>query len=278
MGYVEFPNLGNLKFEIDRVAINLFGMPIYWYGVIIASSFLISVLLLIKSSKKYGILPDNIIDILLFATPAAIICARLYYVVFNLKEFNSFGDVINIRSGGLAIYGGIIGAFITVVIVCKINKLDTLAILDVAVPYIALAQAIGRWGNFINQEAFGTNTNLPWAMTGNSIKSQLIDLKESGVNIDPNLPVHPTFLYESLWNILAFFVLIKFRNKNNKKGAVLSLYMIIYGIGRFFIEGLRMDSLMIGTFRVSQLLAAIFIVIFGIIFYLKVFKKKNIKT
>ncbi|MEN8906894.1 MAG: prolipoprotein diacylglyceryl transferase [Clostridiales bacterium] len=278
MDYVEFPNFGGLKIDIDRVALKLFNISIYWYGVIIALAFLIGVLLSIKKSKMYKIVPDHIIDILLYATPVAIICARLYYVIFNASEFDSFSDIINIRSGGLAIFGGIIGAFITAIVLCRIKKIDAYSMFDLIAPYLALSQAIGRWGNFINQEAFGSNTNLPWGMTGNSIKNQLTVMRDSGIEIEPNLPVHPTFLYESIWNVMVFILLINFRKKFKQKGAIIFLYMILYGIGRFFIEGLRMDSLMLGNFRISQLLSFVFVLVFGIIFYKKIIKSEDTET
>lgn len=274
MNLVEFPGLWGLKLNIDRVAFTVFGMPIYWYGIIIAVGFLSAVLLGVKNSKRFGIDPDNIIDAVLFATPAAIIGARLYYVILNWGDYSgNILEVFNTRNGGLAIYGGIIGAMIVGWIFAKKRKIGVMIFMDFCAPYIALGQAIGRWGNFFNQEAFGTNTKLPWGMTSPDIKAYLFDkmeaLKASGITVNPDLPVHPTFLYESLWNIAIFAFLIWYRTKSKVQGEVFYLYLILYGIGRFFIEGLRTDSLMIGTLRASQLLSAILVIVFGTLLFIK---------
>lgn len=274
MDVVEFPGLWGLKFSINRVAFDVFGISIYWYGIIIAAAFLSCVLLGMRHSRKFGLEPDNVIDLVLFAAPAAIVCARLYYVIFSWEDFKDNPvEIFNTRNGGLAIYGAIIGAFIVAYIFAKAKKIGVLRLLDFAVPYLPLGQAIGRWGNFVNQEAFGTNTTLPWGMTSNTVKMYLINnyenLKQQGILVNPEDPVHPTFLYESLWNIGAFFILIWYRNKRKPQGEVLFLYMILYGLGRFWIEGLRTDSLMIGNLRISQLLSGVFAVVFLIILFIR---------
>lgn len=273
--YVEFPGLGGIKFNVDRVAARVFGLELYWYGIIIALSIVISVILAIKESRKYGIVPDNIIDIVLFATPVAIIFARLYYVIFDLNKYNSFVDIINIRNGGLAIYGGVVGAVLATVVICKWKRISVLKFLDFGVPYLILSQAIGRWGNFFNQEAFGSNTSLPWGMTGSGIKEELLRLKSKGVNIDPSRAVHPTFLYECLWNLMVFVFLATYRKKKKFEGEVFCLYAILYGAGRFWIEGLRMDSLMFGNIRISQLLALFCVIAFTVLLILR---RKNLKN
>ena len=255
MNTIEFPVM-HLKFSIDRVAFSLFGISIYWYGIIISAAFLLAVLLALRASKRYGINSDDIIYLVWFAVPVAIICARLYYVIPNWSEFkDNIISVINIRQGGLGIYGGIIGAFATSYVFARVKKIPPLKLYDFGVPYLALAQSIGRWGNFVNQEAYGTHTTLPWGMSGGNISDG---------------PVHPTFLYESLWNISIFAFLIWYRSKKKKTdGEVLFLYMILYGFGRFFIEGLRTDSLMIGSLRISQVLAFLFVVAFSVAFYVR---------
>jgi len=273
MDYIDFPGLG-IKLEMDNIAVKIFGFPIYWYGVIIASGIFIAVFLGLRNCKKFDIVQDDLIDIILYATPIAIISARIFYVIFNISEFNSIIDMINIRRGGLAIYGGIIGIFIASIILSKKKKIKLNNLLDLSAPYIAMAQGIGRWGNFFNQEAFGSNTSLPWGMTGNKIRDELEILSKSGVKVDINKPVHPTFLYESIWNMAIFIVLILFRKKNKISGRTFYLYMILYGFGRFFIEGLRMDSLMLGPMRISQVLGALFFIIFIVIFI----KSKNNKN
>lgn len=276
MSVVEFPGLWGLKFTINRVAFKIPGtdIEIFWYGIIIAAAFLLSVLLAVRDSRKFGLKPDNIIDLVLFAAPVAIVFARIYYVIFSWENFkDDISQIFNTRQGGLAIYGGIIGALLVACIFARKKKIGILKLFDFCVPYIVLAQGIGRWGNFVNQEAFGTNTRLPWGMTSDTIKQNLLEnmdrLRSLGINVDPNMPVHPTFLYESIWNLAVFFFLMFYRKRNKLEGEVFFLYMILYGAGRFWIEGLRTDSLMLGNLRISQLLAAIFAVLLSIIFYLR---------
>jgi len=271
---VEFPGLG-LSFEISNVAFSVFGVPIYWYGIIIASAFLIAIVLALRSCRKYDIDPDTILDLVLYAAPAAIIGSRIYYVIFNWSYFK--GDlkaIIDIRSGGLAIYGAVIAAVIVAWIYCRKKKVIFFKLTDFAVPYLVLGQAIGRWGNFINQEAFGYETTLPWRMNSDAVNADIIsrvgdiDLTKWGA--------HPTFLYESLWNIAVFAFLLFYRRKKKVNGEVLSLYFILYGVGRFFIENLRTDSLMLGQFRASRLLSLVLAAAFtGILIYLRT--KKSVE-
>jgi len=274
MSLVEFPGLWGLKFTIDRVAFEIFGISIFWYGIIIAAGFLLAVLLGMRDSRKFGLEPDTVIDLVLFAAPVAIVCARLYYVIFSWDSFkDNLLQVFNTRRGGLAIYGGVIGALVVAYIFAKKKKIGVLKLFDFGVPYLVLAQAIGRWGNFVNQEAFGVNTTLPWGMTSDTIRQELFNnmdrLAAMGIKVDPNLPVHPTFLYESLWDLAVFFFLIWFRKRKKLEGEVFFLYMILYGVGRFWIEGLRTDSLMLGNLRISQLLSAVFAVALAIAFFLR---------
>ncbi|HOM01209.1 MAG TPA: prolipoprotein diacylglyceryl transferase [Acetivibrio sp.] len=264
---VKFPKLG-LEFTIDRVAFYIFGMPVYWYGIIIAIGFFLAVVLGLRNSEKFGIKSDDAIDLVFWGAPIAIVCARLYYVIFNWHEFN--GDIkkiINIRTGGLAIYGGLIGAVVTAYFFAKAKKIDFLRLADLGAPYFVMAQAIGRWGNFVNQEAFGTNTNLPWGMHSEAVEKYLRDLKVIGV--DPTMPVHPTFLYESLWNFGVFLFLIWYRKRYRVRGELFSFYMLLYGIGRAWIEGLRTDSLYLGSFRISQVLAIVFSITFAVIIVIR---------
>lgn len=277
---VSFPKLG-WEFNVSRVAFNIFGHPIYWYGIIIAAAFLICVLWAMKDSTKYDLIPDTIIDLMLFAAPAAIICARLYYVIFSWADYkDNLKEIFDVRNGGLAVYGGIIGAIITAYFVAKYKKIPFMKLFDFAIPYVALGQAIGRWGNFFNQEAFGTNTNLPWGMTSPTVNSYLTEnaahIKElTGITVNPALPVHPTFLYECIWDILVFAFLMWMRKRKKFSGEVFCFYFITYSIGRAVIEGLRTDSLMLGKVRVSQLLSILLIVVFGIIVIFMRNKAKN---
>jgi len=275
---VSFPGLG-LNFDVPRVAFSIFNMPIYWYGIIIALAFFVCVLWAMRDSKKFGLVPETVIDLMLFAAPVAIICARLYFVIFSWENYRYDPiQILNFRNGGLAVLGGIIGAVITGYFVARYKKIPTFKFFDFAIPYVALGQAIGRWGNFFNQEAFGTNTSLPWGMTSPAVKSYLQNLNNTGMDINPDMPVHPTFLYESLWDIGVFVLLMWMRKKKKFDGEVFCLYFITYGIGRAVIEGLRTDSLMLGNLRVSQLLSVIFFIAFTIfVIYKRVRLRNNLE-
>ncbi|HBN85642.1 MAG TPA: prolipoprotein diacylglyceryl transferase [Clostridiales bacterium] len=283
MGIIQFPNLfGGLTLYVDRVAFTPFGVPIYWYGLFIAFGFMLSLIMAGYSARKFKIKKDDLYDLVLICAPIAIICARLFYVIFDWQTFkNDLGAIFNFRQGGLAIYGAVIGAFGAAYLVCKKKKMIPLRVFDFAAPYFAFSQAIGRWGNFVNQEAFGVNTNLPWGMTGNRIRSYLENqqglLASQGMQVNPELPVHPTFLYESLWNMGAFFLLLWLRKNKKVDGEVFFGYMILYGLGRSWIEGLRTDSLMLGSFRISQLLAIAFVIVFGALFIYRRRKTPNLE-
>ncbi len=268
--YIQFPKLfGDFKFYIDRVAFTLFNIEVYWYGIIIAAGFMVSILLAMRASKKYGFDSDTVLDLALFAIPVSVVLARLFYVIFNWSDIMANPiDIINTRQGGLVIYGGIIGAIVVAFIFARVKKISMYKLADFGIPYLALGQAIGRWGNFVNQEAFGGNTNLPWGMTGTGIRSFLMDLsnneemlKKLGIQVDPAKPVHPAFFYESLLCFAIFLFLSWYRKKKKADGEVFLLYLTLYGTGRFFIEGLRTDSLFLGNFRVSQVISFILVAI-----------------
>jgi prolipoprotein diacylglyceryl transferase len=277
MNLVEFPGLWGLKFTISRVAFYVFGIPIYWYGIIIATGFLLAVLLGMRNSKKAGIDPDNILDLVLFAAPAAIIGARLFYVIFSWDLFkDNLIDIFNTRKGGLAIYGGVLAAFIVAFIFARKKKIGVLKLLDFGVPYLVMAQGIGRWGNFVNQEAFGSATTLPWRMNSDTVNTYLSNTQ---VGLDlTKWGVHPTFLYESIMDFAIFFFLLWFGKKKKIEGEIFYLYMILYGLGRSLIEGLRTDSLMLGNFRISRLLGALFFIVFAFLFiYGRIKKNKRVE-
>lgn len=261
---ITFPGLG-LNFTIDPIAFNIFGIGIHWYGIIIATGFMLAFLLANRDSKTFNIRQNDIIDLLLVVTPLSIVGARLYYVAFEWSNYeNNLLGIFNIRQGGLAIYGGILTAVVTTYVFSKKRKMSVWKFIDFLIPYVALAQSIGRWGNFVNQEAHGVETTLPWRMEiFDSTKMQTI-------------AVHPTFIYESLWNLGLFFFLMWFRKKKKLDGEVFTLYLALYGFARFFIEGLRTDSLYIGTFRISQLLAGCFFIIFLTIFIVRRYRSKKL--
>ena len=235
---INFEGLG-IYLKINRVACKLYGFKIYWYSLFIVLSFIITLLLCKKDDGKYNIKFENIMELVVFAIPISIIFARIYYVVFNFSTFaKNPVDIINIRNGGLAIYGGIIGAILTTVLYCKIKKISIPDMLDYLIPFMPLGQAIGRWGNFFNCEAYGYETT---------------NILRMGLTINGKyIQVHPTFLYESICTFIVFIALYLKRNKRKYSGELTLLYFLMYGIIRTVIEGLRADSLMIGNLRVSQ--------------------------
>lgn len=261
MNIVNFPII-NLELELEKVAFSIFNIDVYWYAILIVLGMVIALLLCKRDSGKYGIKFDTILDLSLYVIPISIISARLYYIIFNLEPYIAEPlKIFDFRSGGLAIYGGIIGAVVTIIIFCKKRKINFLDILDYVTPFFPLAQAIGRWGNFINIEAYGTETTLPWKM----------GIFENGIYKE----VHPTFLYESIATFIIFIILYNKRNKRKFKGEITSLYLVMYSFIRFFIEGLRIDSLMFFNFRISQVLSLSIFVVFSIIL-LKKYKKSKI--
>jgi len=247
---IEFPGLG-LQFNPSRVAFVIFGKEIYWYGVIIAFGFLLAVAYCYYRAKRFGIEPDDLVDMLIIAVPVALVCARAYYVIFNFSLYRAaeggvdWGRAVAVWDGGLAIYGGIIGGLAAAFFVSRYKKIKPGAMLDLGSLGLLIGQAVGRWGNLINREAFGTETTLPWRM-------------RLYRGVDSFLEVHPTFLYESLWNTIGFVLLALFsRRKRTFDGQVFLLYIAWYGFGRGLIESMRVDSLMLfgsETIRVSQLL------------------------
>lgn len=231
------------------VAFTIFGIDIMWYGVLIASAMLLAVLISYRRAPRFGIDSENILDICLWILPIGVIGARIYYIIFNYSIYHGdLGAMFNFRNGGLAIHGGLIAGIITAYLFCKRKQLSMLDISDLILPTVALAQSIGRWGNFFNSEAHGGPTNLPWAIIVNGQH------------------VHPTFLYESIWCLILFFVLSYLSKKRAFPGQIACLYGILYSIERFLVEGLRTDSLMIGPFRQAQVLSLAVIVICAILY------------
>ncbi len=274
--HIAFPSLG-IEMTIDKIAFTLFSIPIYWYGIIIALGFACGLIVASFVAKKLGEKTDVVLDLALVCAPVAIVCARAYYVIFRWDSYKHNPlSVFDLRSGGIAIYGAIIGAVITAFVFCRVKKKNTLKIFDIGSFGLVVGQMIGRWGNFVNQEAFGTNTTLPWGMTGDRIKEYLTGLSHNGYAVSPDLPVHPTFLYESLWSLLTLvllFVIIFRYHKYN--GQVFFAYTSMYGLGRFWIEGLRTDSLMLGSFRISQIVALICFIIFLTLYFVYLRKSKT---
>ena len=259
---VSFPGLG-LEFEINRVAFSIGSIDIYWYAVIIATGFCLALWFIFSNLKEFGIDSDRAIDIVLFAMIFGIVGARAYFVIFKWEDYaDNIIEIFNLRGGGLGFYGGVIGGAIGVLLGCKLRKVNTRAFLDLAGAGLLIGQGMGRWGNFVNGECFGCNTTLPWGMTGTNIVSYIKsnDFGTMGYEMDPLVPVHPTFIYESLWCALGFIIFVKLMKKRRFDGEMFLFYVGWNGFGRMLIEGLRTDSLMIGGFRVSQLVGGLLVV------------------
>ena len=254
---IRFPGLfGDWAITISSKAIDI-GNGIYWYGILIALGMLVALWWCMRQRTKYGIREDDLIDGLLWGIPSAIVGARLYYVLFYLSEFKdhegrfSWSKAIAIWDGGLAIYGGVIAVVIVAIILCRSRHIKLGAMMDLVVMGLLIGQAIGRWGNFLNREAFGAETALPWRMQLTTTAGELVE-------------VHPTFLYESLWNVIGLLLIVFVVSKARRfDGENTCFYFLWYGVGRFWIEGLRTDSLMLVPsigLRASQLVAGIAVV------------------
>ncbi len=273
MYHVVFKASENASFEFSPVAFTVFGKEIYWYGVIIVVGMILSAVYAFWRAKKLGIKIDDMYDYAIFIIIFGVIGARAYYVLTTLQthQYKSFLDVIAVWNGGLAIYGGIIAGIITVIVVSKVKKIKILRVLDAIAPAVMIGQALGRWGNYLNQEAFGCNTTLPWGMkswvvqsasSGNKLEgtveyltSNRASIEAQGMTVDPQGYVHPTFLYECLWNVIGFILINILFKKRKFDGQMFLMYITWYGLGRAFIEMLRTDSLYIpGTpVRISML-------------------------
>lgn len=246
----------------DPVAFSILGMQVRWYGILIASALIIGLWMAVRRSPRYGLKKDDILDYFLFMTPAIILGARAYYVIFEWGYYSRHPqEILAIWNGGLAIHGGIIAGIIVGLILCRVKKIPFLTLADTVIPGLPLGQAIGRWGNFFNQEAHGVQTDLPWAIT--------VYDKSLGW-----IKVHPTFLYESIWDLLVFGALMFYEKRYKKNdGELLFLYLFLYSIGRFFIEGLRTDSLMFLGLRTAQIVSLVCIAV-GVAGFIKLRKKQ----
>jgi len=253
---ISFPSLG-IEVNPPRL-FNVGPLTIHYYGLIIACGLLLAVFYACKRSTEFGLKEDDILDGVLWVTPFAIICARIYYVVFSWEEYAADPiSVLYIWNGGIAIYGGVLGAIVGMAVICKIKKVKLTTVLDLVLMAFLIGQCIGRWGNFFNREAFG-------APTESFLRMGLLNIRTGSWEY-----YHPTFLYESLWNACGFVLLHFLSRKRRYDGQIALGYAAWYGLGRVWIEGLRMDSLYIGPFRVSQWLAGIScIAAVGVLLYL----------
>lgn len=276
---IQFPELG-WKFHIDPTAFSIRGIQIQWYGILITLGLILALVYALPRMKRFGLDADRAIDAVIGGVIGGIIGARVYYVLMRWDEYKGkWGDIVNTRNGGLAIYGGIIGALLVGLIICKIRKIKMLPMLDITVIGFLIGQGVGRWGNFVNQEAFGTNTSSFLGMTGGTIQRTISDGMQMGGDMYNNgldmlweKPVHPCFLYESLWCLLGFVIFAFWSKRRKYDGQLFLMYLAWYGAERFIVEGLRTDSLMLGNIRVSQALSAVIFVvsvILQIVFFAK---------
>jgi len=260
-GYdVNFDGLG-ISVYVEPVAFNLFGFDIYWYSILLTLAVFFCMWLAVRNAKYAGLRQDDIMDVFIAIVVFMIIGARLFFVVFSWEQFRyDLKSIFSTRSGGLAFYGGVLGGLFGIWLVTKLKKIRFSRMTDFLAVYVPLGQAIGRWGNFFNQEAFGTNTTLPWGMYSEQTNRYLSALNLAG--LDPEKPVHPTFLYEFVGNMIIFFLLMRIRRVAKKPFEVTVWYLLLYGILRFFVEGIRTDALFIGNtwLRISQVLSALMVV------------------
>lgn len=249
---ISFPNLG-ITVDPNPVAFTVFGKDIYWYGIIIALGFLLAVIYMMRRAPVFGLTQDDVLDEVLWAVPIGVICARLYYCIFYWELYaDNPISILYIWEGGLAIYGGVIGGAITILVVSRVKKIKTGTMLDIAAMAVLIGQIFGRWGNFMNREAHGT-------VTDSFFKMGLVDASGAVTYY------HPTFLYESVWNLVGFLALHFLTKKRKFDGQIFLSYLTWYGLGRVWIEGLRTDSLYLFStgIRVSQLVAALCVVFAG---------------
>lgn len=246
MKQINFEGLG-IKLKVKKVAFTIFNKEIYWYAIFILAGIILALLFFKKKSKKMGINFEDVINITILTIPIGFIGARIYYCIFNIEYYkNNIYEIFNLRAGGIAIYGGLIAGATTILFYCRKKKIDFINLLDFLAPGVALAQSIGRWGNFFNIEAYGSQTN-------NILRMGIV---EGGIYKQ----VHPTFFYESVLDLFIFILLSRKVEKRKYKGEIIYIYLVLYSGGRFFIEGLRQDSLMFLGLRVSQVLSAIIFV------------------
>lgn len=275
VSHISFPGLGIKEFALDRVFISHGDFCIYWYGIIICLGIAAGFAIGFLRMRKLGVTADDIADFVIICVPTAIVGARLYYVLAESESYKTFYDVIAIWNGGLAIYGGVIFGIAAFVAVCRRKKKPILKMCDAATPGLLTGQIIGRWGNFFNAEAFGSSE--VYEFLGKKIDISVFSESNPLRMTINGETVHPTFLYESLWNLAGFVLINIFFKKRAFDGEVLVWYITWYGLGRCVIEGLRTDSLVVGNIRISQLLALCCFV-FGIIITVMIrIKKKKMK-
>ena len=261
---IVFPHLG-IDVHVDSTAFSIFGLDVQWYGIMIVIGLLLAMGFAYRNMRRVGIDSDRATDAIIGGILGALVGARAYYVIFNWDAYkDDILSIFNTREGGLAVFGGLIGAVIVGGIICKVRKVKFLPMMDLCGVGFLIGQCVGRWGNFFNQEAFGKNTDSLFCMSGGRVQQWIamnynaVGGYNQDVTMNAAYAVHPCFLYESVWCLLGAVLLgITLKKWRKFDGQIILMYMIWYGFGRFFIEGLRTDSLTIGTLRVSQALSAV---------------------
>lgn len=273
MNAIGFPALGLGPFVLDPTAWVLGPVHVRWYGVIIVCGMILSALYAFMRMKSIGLSMDDCLDVALVCIPCGIVGARLYYVLTSLSNYSSFWDVFKVWEGGLAIYGGILGGLLGVVLIARRKRKNVLALLDCIAPGVMIGQCIGRWGNFVNAEAFGVIGT--YDFLGFTLDASALAEDNPFLMTINGLPVHPTFLYESIWSLIGFLLINAFWKKHKYNGQVLLEYLTWYGFGRAIIEGFRGDSLYVGSIRISQLLAFLCFLIGSVLLAVFAVKYKN---
>ncbi len=281
MPSIWFPKLDIKIFNLDEVAFKIFGATVYWYALIILTGLIIGLLAVIYNCKKENEDYEVYMDFLFYGYITAIVSARIYYVMFEWDTYkNDLISILKINEGGIAIYGAVIGGVVCAFVYTKVKKLNFLNFADFAIVGLPIGQAIGRWGNFVNREAYGgyTDSFFKMRILKEEATKLTADITNNLVVVDgfEYIQVHPTFLYESIWNLLNFIILMTYFKNRKFKGEIFFMYFIIYGIGRYFIEGLRVDQLIIGDtgVAVSQLLSIVMVLVStGLLIY----SRKKIK-
>lgn len=283
MTYVSFPGLGIEPFHMDRVAFSIFGVSVNWYGLIITCGMILAVLYAMYHAKIERVKSDDILDLAVYLIIFGVLGARLYYVIMEWDSYlatggtwleniwHTFCNAIAIWNGGLAIYGGIIAGTLVGFLFARRKKIRFGVIADIAGPSVLIGQIIGRWGNFVNVEAFGSETDLPWRMG-------ILKSMDGGETFYSEMYVHPTFLYESLWNLLGLILITALYKKKKFHGQMFLSYMIWYGFGRMLIEGLRADSLYVGSMRISQFVGFVTFVLGAVLMVWNLRRVKSQKT
>lgn len=276
--FLSFPGLGIGTFEISSVAftVPIFGgISVRWYGIFIVLGMILAFFYTLYRAKQIGVSSDDVLDIALFIIPFGVVGARLYYVLTTIGEYQSLLEVIAIWNGGLAIYGGVIAGAITLILVCRHKKLNSFSLMDCVIPGVIIAQSIGRWGNFMNGEAFGAVVSESSPLY--FLRMGVCSTMSRQVFGDTLMHfVHPTFLYESVWNLIGFVLINVFYKKKSFEGEIMCWYLAWYGFGRMFIEGLRMDSLYVGPFRISQVVGLLcFVAGVGLVIWKRIFDAKK---